>query len=287
MPPRKPSRVGAHVAIGGGLLTAAVPYAERVGAQAVQFHSGNPRAWRPPAPDPAADDAFASAAAARRMPVFVHAPYLINLGSPVDVTREKSVQALEDAIRRGERLTARGVVVHAGSAVDAAHRDTAYKLLHEALLPLLDRLGDNDPDVLVEPTAGGGQPLASTVGDLGPWLDAVDDHPRVKVCLDTCHLHAAGHDVASPGGMRLVLNEYVRVVGRGRLGLVHANDSRDPAGSRRDRHANIGTGFIGAEPFAELFRHPCTREVPILVETPGEDDGQARDITLLKSLRDR
>jgi deoxyribonuclease-4 len=87
--------------------------------------------------------------------------------------------------------------------------------------------------------------------------------------------------------MRSTLNEYVRTVGRGRLGLVHANDSKDPVGSKGDRHINIGHGAIGSEPFAELFRHPCTRSVAIVVETPGEDDGQAKDISLLKSLRDR
>jgi deoxyribonuclease-4 len=287
VPARKPSPVGAHVPVGGGLVTGALPYLERIGAQAVQFHAGNPRAWRPPAPDPVTDAAFAARTHGSRIPVFVHAPYLINFGSPVEATRVKSAVALEDALDRGRRVGARGVVVHAGSAVEAGQRDAAYKLLREALLPVLDGLSDTDPDVLVEPTAGGGQALAATVADLEPWLAAVDDHPRVRVCLDVCHLFAAGHDVASPGGMRTTLNDYVRAVGRGRLALVHANDSRDPLGSRRDRHANIGTGAIGSEPFAELFRHPSTRNVPIVVETPAEDDGQARDLALLKALRDR
>lgn len=286
MPARKPSPVGAHVPVGGGLLTGALPYVEQVAAQTLQLHAGNPRAWKPPAPDPRTDEAFAEQTTGRRMPVFVHAAYLVNLGSPVEVTRAKSAQAVRDAVARGRRLGARGVVVHAGSAIDASHRDTAYKLLREALLPVLDDLADDDPDVLVEPTAGGGQPLAASVEDLAPWLAALDDHPRLRVCLDTCHLFAAGHDIATPGGMRSTLNAYLRAVGRGRLGLVHANDSKDPLGSRRDRHTNIGAGMIGADAFAELFRHPATRNVPILVETPAEDGGQARDISLLKSLRD-
>jgi len=287
LPARRPSPVGAHVPVGGGLLGGALPYAERIGAQSVQIHAGNPRAWRAPAADPATDERFAEITDTRRLPVFVHAPYLINFGSPVDATRSKSVLALVDTIGRARRLGARGVVVHAGSAVEAGQRDTAYKLLRESLLPVLDGLADDDPDVLVEPTAGGGQALAATIPDLAPWLAALDEHPRLGVCLDTCHLFAAGHDVATPGGMRATLNSYVRAVGRGRLRLVHANDSRDPVGSRRDRHTNIGSGTIGTEPFAELFRHPCTRNVPIVVETPAEDDGQAHDVSLLKSLRDR
>ncbi len=287
MPARKPSPVGAHVPVGAGLVAGALPYAEEAGAQAVQLHSGNPRAWRPPAADPVADNAFADAAADRRWPVYVHTPYLVNFGSPSDVTREKSTQAVLDSLARGRRLGARGVVVHAGSAVDPGQRDLACKLLRESLLPLLDGLSDSDPTILVEPTAGGGQALAASLEDLPGWLAALDDHPRLAVCLDTCHLFAAGHDIATPGGMRQTLNRYLRLVGRGRLGLVHANDSRDPLGSRRDRHTNIGAGTIGAEPFAELFRHPATKDVPILVETPANDRGQVRDIALLKSLRDR
>ena len=129
--------------------------------------------------------------------------------------------------------------------------------------------------------------LASTIDDLGPLFEALDHHPRLGVCLDTCHAFAAGHDLATPGGARKTLNALVRTVGRGRLRLVHANDSRDPLGSRRDRHAPIGKGTIGTEPFAELFRHPATRGVPVIVETPGDVDSHRRDIRLLKGLRDR
>jgi deoxyribonuclease-4 len=184
-------------------------------------------------------------------------------------------------------MGAQGVVIHAGAAVDAAHREAGLTALRELLLPILDGIGDGDPFVLVEPTAGGGQPTAATVDDLGPLFARLESHPRLGVCLDTCHMYAAGHDIAVPGGVRRMLNALVRVVGRGRLQLVHANDSKDGLGSRRDRHAPIGTGCIGAEPFAELFRHPATRGVPVLVETPGDLDSHIREIELLKSLRDR
>ena len=287
MPARKPSPVGAHVPATGGLVSKTLPYVESIGGEAMQIHAGNPRGWKPPAPDPVGDEAFATAASDRNLSVFVHSPYLINLGSPSEVTRANSLQSLRFALQRGKRLGARGVVVHAGSAVESGRRDTAYKLLREGLLPVLDSLADGDPVVLVEPTAGGGEPLAATLDDLAVWLAALDDHPRVLVCLDTCHLFAAGHDVASPGGMRSVLNTYRRVIGRGRLGLVHGNDSRDPLGSNRDRHANIGHGSIGEGPFAELFRHLATRNVAVLVETPAENGGQVRDIGILKQLRDQ
>ena len=108
------------------------------------------------------------------------------------------------------------------------------------------------------------------------------------MCLDTCHLFAAGHDLQSePGGMRQMLTAVAKQLGRDRLGLVHANDSRDPRGSLRDRHQRSVAAMIGAEPFAELFRHPVTRDVPVLIETPGTPEEHTRDLTMLRGLRDR
>jgi deoxyribonuclease-4 len=236
---------------------------------------------------PAADAAFAEKCADRRLPVFIHAPYLVNLASPTAATRQKSVRTLRHSLERGARLGARGVVLHAGAAIDTENFDAALASTRELLLPLLDSLPEEAPDLLVEPTAGGGEPLAATVQDLTPLFEVLDHHPRLGVCLDTCHAFAAGHDLAKPGGVRTTLNALVRAVGRGRLRLVHANDTKDPLGSRRDRHATVGSGSIGTEPFAELFRHPATRGVPVIVETPGGVEGQARDIKLLKALRDR
>ncbi len=287
MPPRKPSPVGAHVFVSGGLVTAGLTYAREVGAEAVQVFVSNPRGWAASPGDPVTDERFRARCAEAKLPVFVHAPYLVNFGSPSEATREKSAESVRHSLRRGRRIGARAVVVHAGSAVDAAHREQSMKHLRDLLLPILDGVGDDDPLVLIEPTAGGGQGLAATIEDLGPVFEVLDAHPCLGVCLDTCHAWAAGHDLAAPGGMRATLNTLLRVVGRGRLRLVHANDSKDPLGSGRDRHANIGAGTIGVEPFAELFRHPATRDVPVVVETPGKDDGHKRDVATLKALRDR
>ena len=266
---------------GGGL-----GYAREVGAEAVQLFVSNPRAWAPAAGDPAGDEEFRGACEQARIRLFVHSAYLVNFGSPPETTRRRSAESVAAAVARGRRLGARGVVFHAGSAV-AGGREPAMRLLRETLLPLLDRLRPDDPMLLVEPTAGGGQPLAATVEDLGPYLAALDDHPRLGVCLDTCHAFAAGHDLATPGGVRAMLTTLLKTIGRGRLRLVHANDSKDPLGSGRDRHASIGAGRIGVDPFAELFRHPATRGVPVIVETPGTAADHARDIAVLKGLRER
>ena len=285
---RRRSPVGAHVFVAGGLFAKGLPYAERVGAEALQVFVANPRGWATPAEDLVGDEKFRNACAERDLPVFVHAPYLCNFASPTDLTRERSAIAVRHSLTRGERIGAVGVVVHAGSAVDAGHRAIALTVMRETVLPLLDESdSDSSPLILIEPTAGGGQPLAATVADLEPLLEALDWHPRLGVCFDTCHAFAAGHDVAAPGGMRRTLNALVRAIGRDRLKLVHANDSKDPLGSGRDRHTNIGAGEIGLEPFGELFRHPAVRGVPVLVETPGDEARHRDELATLRALRDR
>jgi deoxyribonuclease IV len=263
-----------------------VAYAERAGAQAVQVFVSNPRGWARPKPTPAADAKLAAQCAERALPVFVHAPYLVNLASPSAITRKRSVEVLRYCVARGRALGARGVVLHAGAAVQPSQLDAGRDALAGLLHRLLDELPDDAPDLLIEPTAGGGQPIAATVADLAPLFAAVQRHPRLGVCLDTCHAFAAGYDLAAPGGVRRLLSALARAVGPGRLRLVHANDSKDPIGSKRDRHAGIGSGLIGENPFVELFRHPATRGVPVLVETPGGLDGHTRDIAVLKALRD-
>jgi len=213
------------------------------------------------------------------------------VGSPTFATVEQSIASITHNLRRGSELGVRGVVVHAGSAVGEDRYDDALKQLRERLLPVLEALPQDGPRLLIEPTAGGGKSLAATVEDLGPYLAALEHHPLVGVCFDTCHAWAAGHDFTVPGGMTATLDALTAAVGPGRLGLVHANDSLDECGSKRDRHTTIGAGSIGVEPFRELLAHPSLAGVPVVIETPSELDGSpwaghARDIALLCSLRD-
>ena len=287
MPPRKPSPVGVHVPVAGGLSSGGLAYARDVGADVIQVFLSNPRGWARSAGDPRQDDEFRSSCATAKIPTFVHAAYLVNLGSPTPSTLENSVHSLRHALIRAGTIGARGVVVHAGSSVTVAGRDDAMAQVRENVLPLLDEIPDGGPDILIEAMAGAGQSLASTVEDLGWYLDALDNHPKLGVCLDTCHAFAAGHDLAEPGGVRSTLNALVRAVGRGRLKLLHANDSKDACGSNRDNHERIGKGRIGVEPFAELFRHPATRGVPLVLETPGKAPEHREDLALMRTLRDR
>ncbi|RGC67983.1 putative endonuclease 4 [Micromonospora sp. MW-13] len=278
--------VGSHTPTSGGLAKAALPYVDATGAEAVQVYVSNSRGWALPAGDPAQDALFRDGCAERGVPVFVHASLLVNLGSPTPATVERSAQTLAHALRRGRAIGALGVVFHAGSAVDTGHADAAMRQVREALLPLLDEtLAAGGPLLLVEPSAGGGRSLASRVEQLGPYLDAVDRHPGLGVCFDTCHAWAAGHDLAAEGGMTACLDALVATVGPDRLRLVHANDSKDLCGSTRDRHENIGKGTIGEPAFAELMAHPATAGIPVVVETPSEKhEGHATDIATLTRL---
>ncbi|MGY1845570.1 deoxyribonuclease IV [Modestobacter sp. SYSU DS0875] len=278
--------IGAHIQIKGGLAKGGLAYTDAVGARAVQVFVGNPRGWKPSAGDPAQDAAFTAGCAERGVPSFIHTPFLVNVGSPSEATVEQSIATIRHNLARGRELGCAGVVVHAGSAVGEDRYEAALAQLHDRLLPVLDELPEGAPRLLVEPTAGGGRSLAATVEDLGPYLAALEHHPAVGVCLDTCHAWAAGHDLAAPGGMTAMLAALEATVGPGRLGLVHANDSLDARGSTRDRHATIGAGSIGAAPFGELLTSPALAGVPVVVETPSADDGHARDIALLCALRD-
>lgn len=277
-------QVGTHLSTGGRL--ASVPQrAAEMGAEAIQVFLGNPRGWALPAGDPVADALFRTGVAEHGLAVLIHSAYLVNLGSPTALTYERSVTSVAHALARGAAVGASGVVVHTGSCVAPGGREAALRQVREALLPMVDALPDDAPDVWLEPTAGQGQSLAAGVDDLAPYLDALEHHPRIRICLDTCHAFAAGHDLAVPGGMTATVDRLLDVVGPGRLAAVHANDSMDVCGSFRDRHERIGAGRIGVEPFRELLAHPATAGIPVVLETPGGPDAHAADVTLLKSLR--
>lgn len=278
--------VGGHVPVAGGLVKTGLGYADELAAETVQVFVANPRGWATPAGKPDQDELFRKECEARDMPVYVHAPYLINFGSHTEATVEKSVESLRHSLRRAREIGALGVVVHTGSATGGRPREVALAQVRTHMLPLLDELThEDDPDLLLESTAGQGFSLCSRTWDFGPYFEALDSHPKLGVCLDTCHIYAAGHDLAGPSGMRQTLDMLVETVGEGRLKLIHANDSKDVVGAHKDRHENIGSGHIGAEPFRELLAHPATAGVPLIIETPGGKEGHAADVALLKELR--
>ncbi|WP_026256805.1 deoxyribonuclease IV [Actinopolymorpha alba] len=287
MSPTRLSPIGCHVPVSGGLAKGAFRVARDLGAETLQVFVGNPRGWAQAQGDPTQDQLFRTLCEEAGVPAFVHTPYLVNLGSPTEETVQRSVDTIAHNLTRAAAIGARGVVVHTGSCVSDGAYEQAMKQIRERLLPLLDRLPEDGPALLLEPTAGQGRSLCAGIEDLPGYLDALDRHPRLGICLDTCHVFAAGAPLDRRGGMTRTLQQLVELAGPGRLRLVHGNDSKDPRGSFRDRHERIGQGHIGEAAFRAMVRHPAMRGVPVILETPGGQDAWREDIALLKKLRKR
>jgi deoxyribonuclease-4 len=281
-------RIGAHVSVAGGLQRA-VGNASAVGCESLQVFVSNARGWAPPPVDPAADERFRDDLEAAGLgPLFVHAPYLVNFASASPVTRERSREVVAATLAKAAAIGAAGVVVHAGAAL-ASGRSAGLATTREALLPLADtRTGPGavatGPDLVLELTAGTRGSLASRFDEMAELLAACGHHPRLKVCMDTCHAQAAGYDLGDPAGATKALDELFTTLG-GRVVLVHANDSRDPVGAGRDRHCPIGTGTIGDHGFAAILAHPGLASLPVITETTGDPDQMATDVARLKRLR--
>jgi deoxyribonuclease IV len=293
LPPAQRNPIGTHVLVGKGLVDGAVANADEVGCETFQIFVGNPRGWALSPGKPAEDARFRDLMAERGTRVFIHAPYLVNLGSPTPATYERSVASVAHNLKRAAEIGAEGVVVHTGSYVapgagPGADDSRAMRQVREGLLPLLDAVSDQAaPWLLLEPTAGQGRSLCAGVEDLAPYLAALDHHPKAGICLDTCHVFAAGAPLDEPGGTTATVDRIVEIGGPGRLRLVHANDSMDVRGAFKDRHQRIGEGHIGEGAFRELFAHPATAGVPFVLETPDSRTADTRDIPLLKRLREQ
>lgn len=283
--------IGTHLQVGKGLASGALTDALAMECETLQVFVGNPRGWALSAGKPAEDAAFRERTSELGVRAFIHAPYLVNLGSPTEKTYLNSISVVAHNLRRAAEIGAEGVVVHTGSYVDptggADRLAAAMQQVREGLLPVLEALGDDAsvPWLLIEPTAGQGRSLCAGIDDLAAYLDALEHHPKVGICLDTCHVFAAGEPLDEPGGGTRAVDRIIEVAGAERLRLIHANDSKDVRGAHLDRHENIGKGHIGVDAFRELFAHPATAGVPFVLETPGSREPGNADLALLKQLR--
>ena len=283
--PIKLPRLGAHTPTSGGMAKRSIAYAQEVKAEAIQVFASNPRGWAMPDANLEADKLFRDKALELDIETYVHAPFLINLGSPTVATYENSVASTAYSLKRAKEIGSKGAVIHTGSAVDAGHVDKAWKQIKKGMMPVLNKLTEEDPWLLLEPTAGQGQSLVKKLDDLLHYFEALEWHPKVGVCLDTCHVFAAGHDIAKKGGMAETLDLLVKLVGVERIQLIHANDSMDVCGALKDRHQNLGDGEIGIKPFEELLAHPVAQNAPLILETPGMEAKHGEEIALLSQMR--
>jgi deoxyribonuclease-4 len=284
--------LGAHVSVAGG-LPEAFGRARDLGCAALQVFVKNASRWQGrPLEDPEVAAFRAAWETCPGAPVVAHAAYLINLAAPPGEVLERSRRGLADELVRCARLGLAGLVVHPGSHGGSGEQEGLRRVAEstDAVLAAVDEAvggpRPGTPRLLLETTAGQGASLGWRLEQLEAIVEMSREPERLAVCLDTCHLLAAGYPVDTPAGIDVVLEEAVARFGRERLACVHLNDSRHPRGSRRDRHANIGEGALGRAPFSRLLRHPLLAAVPLILETPGGDDdqGHARDLALLREL---
>ncbi|MBN9517753.1 deoxyribonuclease IV [bacterium] len=277
---------GAHLSVSGGLHKAAKA-ARGLSMDTVQVFTSNPNAWAVHKLDPAAVAAFKAAIAANdiRFPTS-HDSYLINLAAADDALWEKSIDAFAAELERSEELGLSYVVAHPGAHVGSGVEAGIARVV-AALDTILERCAGFRVRVLLETTAGQGTTLGARFEELAAMLDRVKQPEHLGVCLDTCHVFAAGYPLGTDAEYAATFDQFDRLIGLGRLCLFHLNDSVKPLGSRVDRHAAIGQGEIGREPFRRLVRDPRFAGLPMILETPKEDtDGNAMDavnLALLKS----
>jgi deoxyribonuclease-4 len=263
-------RLGAHMSVAGG-LPRAVERAILHGCAAFQIFAKNANQWRGRAvPREEIREFRAKVKASGLGPVVSHASYLINLATTIPALRAQSIAAMGDELDRAEALGLLGVVLHPGCYTRGSEAE-GLELIADALLGLLRARRRGKTMVILEHTAGQGTALGATFEQLASIIAKMNDHPRVGVCLDTCHLLASGYDLCSPDGYAETFAQFGRLVGFERLKVLHLNDSKKPLGSRVDRHAHIGEGCLGLEPFRRIVNDRRFRGLPMLLETPKEE----------------
>jgi deoxyribonuclease-4 len=278
-------QVGAHVSSSGGIHTA-VDRAVAIGAESVQVFTQSPRAWRPTNHDPATFEQFREKRREAGIGgVLCHALYLCNFAA-MDETYEKSVAALRNTMEVACAIEADAVVFHVGS-----HLGAGFDVGIERVLPALEQVLElcNDRTwLLMENSAGTGGTIGRSVAELAAIYDRLDRHPRLGVCLDSCHLYASGTDVTDPAVLDACLDEVDSAIGLDRLRALHVNDSAMPLGSNRDRHANIGEGLLGEE-LGVFLSNPRLQDLPAVLEVAGPDNKgpDANEVRKAKEIRER
>jgi deoxyribonuclease-4 len=261
------------MSVAGG-LPRAVERAVVHRCQALQIFAKNASQWRGRPLPPEEIRAFRAMVKASGIdPVVSHGSYLINLASTLPPLRQQSLEAMGDELDRAEALGLLGVVLHPGCYTVGSEAE-GLTLIAEGLLELLAARRRGTTMILLEHTAGQGTSLGATFEQLASIIAKMNEHRRVGVCLDTCHLLASGYDICSPEGYASTFKQFGRLVGFERLKAFHLNDSKKPLGSRVDRHEHIGQGCLGLEPFRRIVNDRRFRGLPMLLETP-KDEGRS------------
>jgi len=275
---------GAHVSAAGG-ISKAVDRIEGIGGTCMQVFTQSPRMWRPTAHSDEELERFRERRRqARVRHVSCHALYLVNLASSDAEIRAKSLEALRATMEVARAIEADAVVFHVGSHLGYGFEE-AVDIVVPPLRELLELTSD-DLWLCLENAAGAGGTIGRSVAELGTLFHALDDHPRLGICLDSCHWWASGVDVSDPAALDSALDDLDEGIGLGRVRVLHVNDSKAPLGSNRDRHDVVADGLIG-DGLATFLGHPAFGALPAVLETWPEGGLGTEDVDLLRTLRRR
>ena len=262
--------LGAHMSTSGAYTTA-VEQTLAVKATAVQIFTKSQLRWQaPPLKDADASDFKAAVKEANLKFVCAHGSYLVNLASPNNETRDKSLASLAHELERAEALGCACLVIHPGSSKDEG-TDTGIHKIADGLRQALKATNGCAVKIALENTAGQGATIGVSVEEIRRLMDGVDFDPRLRMCLDSCHAFAAGYDLRNQEGVKKLVDEIESLIGLDRLMMLHLNDSMKDCGSRIDRHQHIGEGFIGIDGFKNLFADKRLNAVPGIIETPKDE----------------
>jgi deoxyribonuclease IV len=276
--------IGAHLSPAGGPANAVARGVER-GCDAIQIFNQNPRAWKPTVYSDEQVAAFREAMDNSRVDaLLIHAVYLLNPASDTKEFRDKTRTSLIASLRAGDALGAHAVVLHPGSA-KAGKVGPAIKRAGKVIAQALSE-SEHCP-LHLENTAGAGGTLGRSFEELADLIDAAGGSKRLGLCLDSCHLFASGFDIRTEEGLTQVLDDCFEIVGKGRLGSLHLNDSQEPLGSNRDRHADVGEGELGNRGCAVFLSEPRFQDLPLVLEThgPQRQGPTKQEITRTRRLR--
>jgi deoxyribonuclease-4 len=273
---------GAHVSAAGG-ISRAIDRIEEIGGDAVQVFTQSPRMWRPTAHSPEEISRFRERRhEARVKHVACHALYLVNLASRDEAVRSRSLAALRATMEAADAIGSEAVVFHVGSHLGYGF-DEAVEIVVPGLRDVLE-LTTDDLWLCMENAAGAGGTIGRSTDELAAIFDAVGGHPRLGVCLDSCHWWASGVDVSDPAALDAALAELDARIGLERVRVLHVNDSQTPLGSNRDRHDRVGDGLIGGG-LATFLGHPAFAGLPAITETWEDRGGETEDLDRMRVLR--
>lgn len=275
-------RFGLHISTGGGIMKAYRTAAGH-GCECIQIFSGNPTAWRDsPLSDKAIAETHTALESTSIAPLVFHTPYLINLATPKDEFREKSLALLQAALRKAGQLGVALVNTHVGN-----HMGEGVDAGIERIVRALNEVAPGIPDgviLVLENGPGKGTEIGARVDELARVIRAADLGERLGLCLDTAHLWAAGYDLRQPAVIDDLLAEVDGHIGLGTLRLLHGNDNARQLGCLTDVHRHPGEGEIGLEAFADLYARPELAHLPVIMEMPGDTiEEQARSLDVVKS----